>query len=91
MMKGVPVTVRKIKAMLVLQLRNQSLSRRAIASAHGISRHSIQAVLGAAEVAGLGWDDVAKLSEAEVYMALFTGRSVRESVFAQPDRPRVHT
>ena len=83
--------VRKIKAKLVLQLRNQSLSRRAIESAHGISRHSIQAVLDAAELAGLGWDDVAEMSETEVYAALFPGRGVHESVFAQPDWPRVHT
>ncbi|GAB3536403.1 IS21 family transposase [Arthrobacter tecti] len=82
--------VRKIKAKLVLQLRNQSLSRRAIESAHGISRHSIQAVLDAADRLGLGWDDVVEMSEAEVYAALFPGRGVRESVFAQPDWPRVH-
>lgn len=54
--------VRKIKAKLVLQLRNQSLSRRAIESAHKISRHSIPAVLDAAELAGLGWDDVAEMT-----------------------------
>ncbi len=83
--------VRKIKAKLVLQLRNQSLSRRAIESAHGISRHSIQAVLDAADRLGFGWNDVAEMSEAEVYAALFPGRGVRESVFAQPDWPRVHT
>ena len=74
--------VRKIKAKLVLQLRNQSL---------WMSRHSVQAVLDAAELAGLGWDDVAELSEAEVYAVLFPGRGVRESVFAQPDWARVHT
>ena len=73
--------VRKIKTKLVLQLRNQSLSRRAIESAHGISRHSIQAVLDAAELAGLGWDDVAELSEAEVYAVLFPAAgSVRVSL-----------
>ncbi|MCZ2404461.1 IS21 family transposase [Paenarthrobacter sp. Z7-10] len=83
--------VRKIKAKLVLQLRNQGLSGRAIESAHGISRHSIQAVLDAAELTGLGWDDAAELPEAEVYAALFPGRGVRESVFAQPDWARVHT
>ncbi|SDO40917.1 Transposase [Cryobacterium flavum] len=83
--------VRKIKAKLVLQLRNQSLSRRAIESAHGISRHSIQAVLDAEDRLGLGWNDVAEMSEAEVYAALFPGRGVRESVFVQPDWPRVHT
>ena len=56
-----------------------------------MSRHSIQAVLDAAERLGLGWDEVAEQSEAEVYAALFPGRGVRESVFAQPDWPRVHT
>ena len=75
--------VRKIKAKLVLQLRKQNLSRRAIESAHGISRHSIQAVLDAADRLGLGWDDVAEKTEAEVYETLFPGRGVRESVFAQ--------
>ena len=82
--------VRKIKAKLILQLRNQGLSRRAIESAQGMSRHSIQSVLDAAERLGLGWDDVAEQSEAEVYSTLFPGRGVHESVFAQPDWARVH-
>jgi transposase len=82
--------VRKIKAKLILQLRNQGLSRRAIESAQGVSRHSIQSVLDAAERLGLGWDDVAEQSDAEVYSTLFPGRGVHESVFAQPDWARVH-
>ena len=56
-----------------------------------MSRHSIQAVFDAAERLGLGWDDVADMPEAEVYAALFPGRSVRESVFAPPDWVRLHT
>ncbi|GAB3129012.1 IS21 family transposase [Glaciibacter psychrotolerans] len=83
--------VRKIKAKQILQLRNQGLSRRAIESAQGMSRHSIRAVLDAAERLGLDWDDVAELSEAAVYSTLFPGRGVHESVFAQPDWARVHT
>jgi hypothetical protein len=83
--------VRKIKAKQILQLRNQGLSRRAIESAQGMSRHSIRAVLDSAERLGLGWDDVEAMSEAEVYAALFPGRGVHESVFAQPDWARVHT
>ncbi|MEB0276700.1 IS21 family transposase, partial [Cryobacterium sp. 5B3] len=59
--------VRKIKAKQILQQRNQGLSRRAIESAQGMSRHSIRAVLAATERLGLGWDDVAELSEAAVY------------------------
>ena len=82
--------VRKIRAKLVLQLRNQGLSGRAISLAQGMSRHSIQAVLDAADRLGLGWDDVAEKSEGEVYLALFPGRGVRESVFAQPDWVQVH-
>jgi transposase len=83
--------VRKIKAKQILELRNQGLSRRAIESAQGMSRHSIRAVLDAAERLGLGWDDVTELSEATVYSTLFPGRGVHESVFAQPDWGRVHT
>lgn len=44
--------IRKINAKLVLQLRNQSLSRRTIESAHKISRHSIQSVFGADRAQG---------------------------------------
>lgn len=83
--------VRKIKAKLVLQLRSQGLSGRAIASAQGIARNSVQAVLDTAERLGLGWDDVEVMSEDEVYAVLFPGRGVHESVFAQPDWVRVHT
>lgn len=83
--------LRKIKAKLVLQLRNQGLSGRAIASAQGIARNSVQAVLDSADHLGLGWDDVEEMSEAEVYAALFPGRGVHESVFAQPDWVRIHT
>jgi len=83
--------VRKIKAKLVLQLRNQGLSGRAIASAQGIARNSVQAVIDTADRLGLGWDEVEEMSEADVYGVLFPGRGVHESVFAQPDWPRVHT
>ena len=41
--------VRRIKAKLVLQLRSQGLSGRAIAAGQGMSRHSVQAVIDAAE------------------------------------------
>lgn len=81
---------RKTKAKLIMQLRNQGLSGRAIASAQDMARNSVQAVIDAAEKLGLGWDEVAELPEAEVYPTLFPGRNVRESVFAQPDWTRVH-
>ena len=55
-----------------------------------MSRHSVQAVIDAADRAGLGWDDVAEMSDGEVYLTLFPGRGVRESVFLQPDWGQVH-
>lgn len=82
--------VRRIKAKLVLQLRAQGLSGRAIAAGQGMSRHSVQAVLDAAERTGMDWASVSELSEADVYASLFPGRGARDSVFAQPDWGHVH-
>ncbi|SJN37509.1 Mobile element protein [Microbacterium esteraromaticum] len=81
--------VRRIRAKLVLRLRGEGLTGRQIA-AQGMSRHSVTAVLDAADRAGIGWDDVAGLEEAEVYARLFPGRGEHESVHAQPDWDRVH-
>lgn len=81
--------VRKIRARLVLQLRAEGLSGRQIA-AQGMSRHSVAAVIEAADRQGIGWDDVADLDEAGVYERLFPGRGEHESVYAQPDWALVH-
>lgn len=82
--------VRKIKAKLVLRLSAEGLSRRAIASSQGMSRKSVSAVLEAAHLVGVAWDEVKDLDEAVVYARLFPGRGEYESVFAQPDWSRVH-
>lgn len=82
--------VRKIRAKLVLQLRAEGLSGRAIAASQGMSRKSVTAVLEAADTAGISWDDVADLADGEVYSRLFPGRGEHESVFVQPDWGRVH-
>ena len=81
--------VRRIKAKLVLRLRAEGLTGRQIA-AQGMSRHSVSAVLDAADREGVGWDDVAELDEADVYARLFPGRGEHESVHAQPDWDKVH-
>ena len=65
--------VRKIRAKLVLQLRAEGLSGRAIAASQGMARKSVSAVLDAADRAGIGFHDVAQRSEAEVYGLLFPG------------------
>lgn len=82
--------VRKIKAKLVLKLRAEGLSGRAIAASQGISRNSVAEVLAAADVAGVRWDEVAELPDSEVYSRLFPGRGEHESVFIEPDWVLVH-
>ena len=77
--------VRKIRAKLVLQLRAEGLSGRAISASQGMSRKSIAAVLEAADATETSWDDVAELTDERVYARLFPGRGEHESVFAQPD------
>lgn len=52
--------VRKIRAKLVLRLRAEGFSGRQIA-AQGMSRHSVAAVLEAADREGVGFVDVARL------------------------------
>ena len=81
--------VRKIKAKLVLRLRSEGLSRRQIA-AQGMSRHSVDAVIAAADAIGASYDDVAAVPDAEVYARLFPGRGEHHSVYAQPDWDEVH-
>jgi transposase len=81
--------VRKIRAKLVLRLRAEGFSGRQIA-AQGMSRHSVAAVIEAADREGVGWDDIADLDEVAVYARLFPGRGEHESVHAQPDWPVVH-
>ncbi len=81
--------VRKIRAKLVLRLRAEGFSGRQIA-AQGMSRHSVAAVIEAADREGVGWDDIADLDEMAVYARLFPGRGEHESVHAQPDWPVVH-
>ena len=82
--------VRKIRAKLVLQLRAEGLSGRAIGASQGMSRKSITAVLEAADAAGVVWDDIADSTDREVYARLFPGRGEHQSVFAQPDWDQVH-
>ena len=82
--------VRRIQAKSVLRLRAEGLSGRAIATSQNMSRHSVAAVIDAAVQAGVGWDDVADRTEAEVYALLFPGRGEHVSVFTEPDWARVH-
>ena len=82
--------VRKIRATVILALRAQGLSARAIAAGQGILRNSIASILEAADRAEIGWDDIADRQEHGVYDVLFPGRGEHLSVYAQPDWDQVH-
>lgn len=81
---------RKIRAKLIMELREQGMSRRRIASTRHMSMESVCEVFGIASERGIGWDDVAGLTDDEAYRLFFPDRHVRESVFEEPDRGYVH-
>lgn len=77
--------VRRIKAKLVLQLRAEGVTGRAIAAAQGMSRKSVLAVFDAADRAGLSWDSIAGKSDAEVSMrACSRNRTGSECIASSP-------
>src|SRR5690625_5377704 len=82
--------VRRIPAKSVGELGAQGLSARSNASGRGISRNSSAAVFEAVDRAHMKWDDLAELSEAEVYQVVFPHRGEHQSVYAQPDWDTVH-
>src|SRR5699024_7835212 len=59
-------------------------------AAQGMSRHSVDAVIAAADALGVSYDDVAAVPNGEVYARLFPGRGEHHSVYAQPDWDEVH-
>lgn len=81
--------VRKIKARLVLQLRAEGLSLRQI-EAQGVSKHSIVKVERAAARVQITWEIASRMTDAELYARLFSDSGNRESVYEQPDWPRLH-
>lgn len=58
---------RKIRAKLVMELREQSMSRRSIAKTRRMSMESVCEVFGIAEERGISWADVEPLTDEEAY------------------------
>lgn len=80
----------KIKAKLVLQLREAGISANAIAKTHRISKKSQKEVMDAAAALGIAYADVIDMTDDEVYALLFPGRNNHESIFEEPDWDYVH-
>lgn len=82
--------VYRIKAKLVLRLRDQGLSRNAIAMGYGMSKHNVIDVFDAADRHGVSYRDVEERSTYEVYAMLFPGRDMVESMYGQPNWKHAH-
>ena len=81
---------RKIRAKLIMELRDQGMSRRAIASTRHMSMESVCEVFNIAAGRQITWEKVKDMPEDEVYGLFYPGRHVHESVFEEPDWDYVH-
>lgn len=81
---------RKIRAKLIMELREQGVSRRKIASTRHMSMESACEVFDIAAERNIRWEDVADLPDDEAYRLFFPDRHAQESVFEQPDWDYVH-
>ena len=81
---------RTIKAKLIMELREQGLSRRKISSTRHMSMESVCEVFDIAAERGIAWEQVKGMGEDEVYRLFYPDRHVRESVFEEPDWGYVH-
>lgn len=81
---------RKIRAKLIMELREQGLSRRMIAKTRRMSMESVCEVFDIAAERNIGWESVRDLADDEVYRLFYPERHVRESVFEEPDWEYVH-
>lgn len=81
---------RKIDVKLIMELRNDGLSRRAIASLRHISRHSVSEVFDIANEKGINYEDVRPLSDADAYRLFYPDKHSNEIMFADPNYEHIH-
>ncbi|WP_225749464.1 hypothetical protein [Paraeggerthella sp. Marseille-Q4926] len=80
---------RKIRQ-LIIELREQGLSRRKIAATRRMSMESVCEVFDIAAECGIAWDDVKGMTECGIYHLFYSDKHVRESAFEDPDRKCVY-
>lgn len=81
---------RRIKAKLIMELRNQGMSRRAIAKTRHMSMSSVCEVFDLADERGIAWEQVRDIDDSKVYELFHPDRNIRESVLEEPDWSYVH-
>lgn len=81
---------RKIKAKLIMELREQGMSRRSIAQTRHMSMGSVCEVFDIADERGITWEQVRGMGDEQVYGLFYPDRNTHESVFEEPDWSYVH-
>lgn len=81
---------RRIRAKPMMGLREQGVSRRAIARTRHMSMESACDVSDIASERGISWADVRDMPEDDAYRPSCPDRHVHESVFEAPDWEHVH-
>ena len=81
---------RKIRAKLIMELREQGASRRSIASSRHMSMDSVCEVFDIAAERQITWGQVEDMPEDEVYRLFYPDRHVRDTIFEEPDWDYVH-
>lgn len=81
---------RKIRAKLIMELRDQGMSRRSIAKTRHMSMGSVCEVFDIADDRGITWDQVKGMGDERVYELFYPDRNAREGVFEEPDWSYVH-
>lgn len=81
---------RKIRAKLIMELREQLMSRGSIAWTRRMSMESVCEVFVIAAERGIAWEDVRDVPDDDVYRLFYPDRHVRESVFEEPYWGYVH-
>lgn len=81
---------RKIRAKLIMELRERCMSRRSIAKTRRMSMESVCEVFGIAEERGISRAGVGPLTGEEANRPFHPDRGVRASVFEDPEWGYVH-
>ena len=81
---------RKIRAKLIMELREQGLSRRKIGKARCMSMKSVCDVFDIAFGCDISWVDVKNISENDPYRLFYLDEHALESIFKELDWKYVH-
>lgn len=81
---------RKIKVKLILQLRDQGMSRKEIARTRKMSMTSVCEVFDIADERKIVYGDVATSEDDEAYRLFYPDKHLQQSAFGEPDWDYIH-